>query len=154
MGYTERQWLASNPFFWITVPVFGLALWAVNHDSGSFGATVGVLVFAVLLTGGRMTTAVADGKLTIRYWPIWGRTLDLSRIQNARLIEYKWYQYGGWGIRWGQRAIAYSVWGKQAVRLQLRGRDLVVQSLDARALLEALRSEGVDGVDTTDETPY
>lgn len=154
VSYTESQWLLRNPFMWVIPPVLGLVLWSLAQPDAEPVILVPVAALLVGLLFGRMTTTVADDRLKLRLWPVWGRTVALKDIQNARLIEYKWSQYGGWGIRWGQRAWAFSVWGKDAIRLQLRGRDVVIQSPDADALLTALRGQGVDAVDTTDATPY
>ena len=142
--HEQRQWLLENPFLWIAPLALGAAAAAVAV-SGDWWALALVGVVAVLLMTGFLRVRVA-GDLTLLLWPFWKRTLDLAAVERAEVIEYVWWKFGGWGIRWGDGAIAYSVWGKQAVRLNLEGRDLVVQVKDAEGLLEALRAQGVTAV--------
>lgn len=154
MDFLERRWLLGNP---IAAAALGLAIVAMGvtaafDDSARWVLLIAAAVFLLLLTGA-MTTRVDGGTVTITYRPIWRRRIEISAIQSARLIPYKWTDYGGWGIRYGQRAWAYSVWEKDAVRLQLEGTDVVIGSKRAQELLDALRTQGVSAVDTTDETP-
>lgn len=139
--HEQRQWLLENPFLWIAPLALGAAAAAVAV-SGEWWALAFVGAIAVLLMTGFLRVRVA-ADLTLLLWPMWKRAVDLATVERAEAIEYVWWKFGGWGIRWGDGAIAYSVWGKQAVRLTLPGRDLVIQVKDADGLLDALRDAGV-----------
>lgn len=135
--------MLRNPFMWIAVvivlPVLAYAVYAEGWTLGLLPAFLGLALILSL----QMRTRIESGELRVHLWPVWRRRQELSTVQRAWRIPYKWTAYGGWGLRWGQGATAYSVWGHEAVRLQLEGRDLVVETAQPEALLEALRAQGV-----------
>lgn len=143
--------MLQNPFVWIGVVAVSVAVGLALREGSGVVWPVAALAMLVFLGG--LHIRVRDGALRLTFVPLWRRTIALADVESARLIEYKWVHYGGWGIRWGKQATAYNVWDKQAVRLQLEGRDVVVGSARPRELLDALRAEGVQTVDTTDDLP-
>ncbi len=147
--FSERQWLVRNPVVWVTgavavvaVGLAGGATWALGSRN-EFLAVLGLGVAIAFLMTSNLATRVEPRRLVLAYWPIWRRTLDLHRVRRAWSEPYDWWRYGGWGIRLAKGAIAYSVWGKTAVRLELEGWDLVVATPNPEALLAALEAEGV-----------
>ena len=146
--------MLANPIAAIAMALAAIAVgFAFYFDDAPPWTIVLVVVLMALILTGSMTTRVAEGTVTVTMRPFWRRRQELSAVQSARLIPYVWHKYGGWGIRWGDRAIAYTVWEKQAIRFQLEGRDLVIGTRRPEAFLEALRAHGITAIDTTDNTP-
>ncbi len=147
--FSERQWLVRNPVIWAVAAVVAAALGSAGGAAWAFGSRrdalyVGITggILGLLLTG-NLATRVEPRRLVLAYWPLWRRTVELVNVRRAYAQPYQWWRFGGWGIRVGAGAIAFSVWGKKAVRLDLEGWDLVVTTRDPDALLRALEAEGV-----------
>lgn len=135
--------MLRNPFMWIAVViVLPVLVYAVVVDGWAWSLLPAFLGLALILSL-QMQTRIEGGELRVHLWPVWRRRQELSAVQRAWRTPYKWIHYGGWGLRFGQGAVAYSVWGHEAVRLQLEGRDLVIETAEPDALLEALRAHGV-----------
>ncbi len=147
--FSERQWLARNPILWVVGAAVAGAVGAGGAATWRAGSTREMLymVLAALGVGSLMSanlaTRVEPRRLVVVYWPLWKRTIQLTSVRRAVEEPYDWWRYGGWGIRIGRGAVAYSVWGKSAVRLEMDGWDLVIGSRDAEGLMQALEAEGV-----------
>ncbi len=145
--YIERQWYLSNPFLAAGVAALVVAV-AAGWWFGEAPAPVALLALllaVVLLASLRQRVEVRPAELMVAMWPFWRRTVSLADVEEAWQEEYRWYRYGGWGIRFGGGAVAYAVWGRGAVRLRLRGvkRHLVIGTRDVDGLLASLRAAGV-----------
>ncbi len=146
----ERIWLASSPWVWlflvvITIPlaIAGSAMWIEQPATLWWMIIPGFAVFALVCGNLRVVTE-ADG-LLIRYFPLWHRRIPWSDIEDAQAERYRPWHFGGWGVRFSQRAIAFSVITKQAIRLTVRGRRLQVVFSTQRPddWLEALKQRSV-----------
>ena len=144
MAFVERQWLARNPVLWVVLPVLGIAGYAAWQDPAGAWPLLAVVVLSVLLFTGALRTSVDTDGVRLVLRPIWRRFQPWAEVESAVVEPYRWTRFGGWGIRLGRGAIAYSVWGPHAVRLLLAGkRDLVIGTRDPKALAAALELEGV-----------
>jgi hypothetical protein len=107
---------------------------------------VGVLSLAlpVWMLWLRLETTVDAEAVYIRFRGAFvRRRIPFSEIEQFEALTYRPVaEYGGWGIRWrGRGKIAYSVSGKQGVRLQLvDGKEVLIGSQTTEALVAAMRS--------------
>lgn len=62
---------------------FGMAMW------------LGGIVFGVL------RTVVTKQAVHVKYG-LWGPTIPIEAIESARVIDYDWTEFGGWGMRIGK----------------------------------------------------
>lgn len=131
--------MLRNPFFAIA-PVALVFSTVMAAREGTWMAAVPLTVglFVCLLH----LSVDVDSAVRLRFLPF-ARTVSFEDIQWAEVIEYRWLTYGGWGIRLAKGVTAWSVWGKQAVKLHLEGRDLVIQTQRPDELLAELAAAGV-----------
>jgi hypothetical protein len=90
----------------------------------------------------RMTTTVSRDLLVVRYWPFVTRRIPVVEIGSFAACQYRPIRdFGGWGIRWaGKRGMAYSMYGKEGVQLELRnGHKILVGSQQAAQLETVLK---------------
>lgn len=120
--YDERRWLLRNPILWIIYPIVTVALvYGWQEPGARWFLPVPIALLALMATS-NLGIRVEGDTLQLAYFPLWRRTIPLSDIEAAEVVPYKWWRYGGWGIRFGlDGSISYSVWEKQAVRLTLKG---------------------------------
>ncbi|MGB0652056.1 MAG: hypothetical protein ACPGQL_02550 [Thermoplasmatota archaeon] len=146
MAHHERQWLIQNVWGWIGLAAL-LAAPAVTLAKGEpLGPWLLLNAAAlVLLVSIHLHTRLEARSLRVGVFPLWRRTVDLGAVEAAWPITYRFRDFGGWGIRFGAGAVAYSIAGDQAVRLRLTGekRDLVIGTRDAGRLLAELSLAGV-----------
>lgn len=155
--FTEKQRL-KHWWVWLLVAAGAVFAWWTFVQGVLLGQPVGdnppptavywlILIFVGIGLPGliyavRMTTTVNRDKLTIRYWPIVTRIIPVAQLSSCEAREYRPIrEYGGWGIRWaGKRGMAYSMYGKQGVQLELQnGSRLLIGSQRAAELEKALR---------------
>ena len=102
------------------------------------GAAVALMWFA------RLDVAVRDRELVIRFVPfhLRPRRIALDEIAEAQARRYRpIMEYGGWGIRYGFKGMAYNVSGDEGVQLVLRnGRRILIGSQRSGELERALQS--------------
>lgn len=104
----------------------------------AFGISLPAL-FLVL----RLETQVTPHALCFRMYPIhlkW-REYPFAGIRDAVRMKYRPLRdYGGWGIRWGRRGIAYTVAGDEGVEITLEdGRRFLLGSSNAEELAQVLQ---------------
>jgi hypothetical protein len=107
-------------------------LWAV------FG-----LLFPLFFLSLRMTTDLTPGRLRIRFFPFYRRSILLDDIQNYEVREYSPIrEYGGWGVRFSPKhGTAYNVSGNRGVQLVLKsGKHVLIGSQEPERLANALRN--------------
>ena len=106
-----------------------------------------LLVYARLLTA-RLVTDVRTAQVTVRLRGMWvKRKFALSQVRSARAVEYDPVcDFGGYGIRSGQRGKAYIARGSGGVELEMdNGRKFLIGSQDPGALAAAITA-GLNGL--------
>lgn len=67
-------------------------------------ALTAALSVALWITGivfGVVRTVVTKQAVHVKYG-LWGPTIPLDAIESARVVEYDWTEFGGWGLRIGK----------------------------------------------------
>ncbi|MDJ0960915.1 MAG: hypothetical protein QNJ88_09670 [Acidimicrobiia bacterium] len=92
----------------------------------------------------RLETSVDAEAVHVRFRGLFvRRRLLLSDIERFEAVTYRPIaEYGGWGIRWrGRGKIAYSVSGKEGVRMELaNGKEVLIGSQRADELESVMRT--------------
>ncbi len=144
--------------------MIGVSVRALFDRSGDRRLTLLMIVLLAALFAGsvvvfrRLRIVVDETVMTVGFGPFRER-LPLVRIAACDATTYRWWEYGGWGIRhrysplrpWG-RAKLYNVLGDGglAVRVALDdGRRVLFSSRDPAAVCRALRARRPDGGDGT-----
>ena len=103
-----------------------------------FVVTIGIIaMFAVT----RIDTRVTQDDVSVRMWPLKGRTISAAGIREVRIVDVYPMEYGGWGVRWISRGRAYIYRGGKGkgVRLDLQsGMHVLIESDRPDELLEAI----------------
>lgn len=110
----------------------------------TIGTIVVIGVFGVAMAVARMSVVVDDA-LVIRMTPFWyRRTVDPVDIVEARPVELRGSEWGGWGIRTGMgTGTGVLMDNGPGVRLRIRGkRDLSFRCEDPHAVIAALHANG------------
>lgn len=153
----EEEQSFRQPWVWalmaatvlLLVVVSGIVLSGASVKPGSnrlpavIGlASGGVVVIAVALLMYFMKLSVRmDGKvLHIRFVPLVKRDIPLEEIARWEARTYRpLVEYGGWGVRYGLRGVAYNVSGNRGVQLELaNGKRLLIGSQRAEELAAAI----------------
>jgi hypothetical protein len=103
-------------------------------------------ITAIFLTGITWTfttlrVTIDEHALTVGFGPFRER-VPLERVTACRPTTYRWWDWGGWGIRLGWRAKLYNVPGDGGVAVELTfddGRRLLFSSSDPAAVCQVLR---------------
>jgi len=72
------------------------------------------------------------------------KRIPLHDIEQVSPVQYRWFQWGGWGIRIHRGAVMYNVPGDQgrAVELKLRnGKRVLFSAEDPAAVCVAIRAQ-------------
>ncbi len=142
--------------FWgaiFALPVFLLAV-ALSRGLTVFPLLgVMALVLGIALLFRRLRIVVDETDLTVGFGPFRER-LPLARIVACDATTYRWWEYGGWGIRYKfqlrhprRRAKLYNVPGDggRAVQVVLDdGRSVLFSSRDPAAVCGAVRARRPD----------
>jgi len=102
------------------------------------------IIFPVWFAVMRLETQVTQDALRFRMYPLhlsW-REHPLETIADADAVVYRPIrEYGGWGIRFGTKGMAYNVSGNEGVQVTLRsGKSFLLGSRRAAELGQVLRS--------------
>lgn len=86
------------------------------------------LIFGILFPIGfykmRLDVQVFEDHISIRYFPLTTRLIDVEDIVEVESITYNPIrEFGGWGIRGWSDHRAYTISGNRGVRLLLNNRD-------------------------------
>lgn len=100
-----------------------------------------VIVGVVALLFSSLTISVNNHEIKWFFDPkFWNKSLPLSEIESAKIIETKWYN--GFGIRLISTGWLYNVSGLTAVELMLKDKTTVTLGTnDAHELLKAIRRQ-------------
>lgn len=121
--HDERRWLIRNPILWFVLPIVAVAIGAGFTVEEARWVLLPVAVLLGLLLAANLRIQVEGDVLRLTYFPLWRRTIPLASIEQAEVVPYRWWRYGGWGIRVGfDGSISYSAWEKEAVRLTIAGK--------------------------------
>lgn len=147
----RQWWLLALLALVVLSGLVPLVMVLLNGDDGS-GDPVWLMIlvaaFTLLLPGWvvwvRLETSVDAEALHIRYRGLFvRRRIAYTDTEHFEAVTYRPIaDYGGWGIRWrGKGKIAYSVSGKEGVRLQLSdGKEVLVGSQRADELVAAMKA--------------
>lgn len=145
----ETQWLLSNPVIWVVllISLGSILLAAALDDAASEPAWVLWLVGALMVPfmTSNLRFRLDPDRLVITYWPFWRRTIALDQIASVTTREVRPLRdMGGWGIRPIKGGIAYTVWGRTVVCIELTsGRQVWVGTRRARDWELAFQSAGL-----------
>jgi hypothetical protein len=155
----EIRW--SPRAVWLLFGWFLISLVAVLAPGRSSpGRELAALVIAglyvlMIRTFTTLRITVDESTLTVGYGRLRER-VPLTRIVACRPTTYRWYEWGGWGIRLGWRARLYNVPGDRGVAVELRledGSRLLFSSPDPFAVCQALRERRPEPGDGVAEAP-
>lgn len=148
--FREVQEFPRWPILLPTLLVLGA--FALAAMSGRLQESPGALiVFAVvillisLFTGFllrlRLVTEVRSDGIHVRLWPFTQRRIAPGEIAAVWACTYRpLLEYGGWGIRYGWRGMAYNARGNRGVQLVLdSGKRLLLGSQQPEELDAAIR---------------
>lgn len=91
----------------------------------------------IAILGGYLRIRDDDEGLVLTFAPVWRRRIPWEDIRSMQVDTYHGRRFGGWGLRLGRGAVAYSVWGLTAVRVKVRGRrDVVFTTADPEGWVE------------------
>jgi hypothetical protein len=132
-----------QPWLWVMMPGSLLVMIAVVavafiHDPAKAQSLIVPAVVAVpiiigtiaLLLFMKLTVQVEDGQLRVRFFPLVKREIPVAEIARWEARAYRpILEYGGWGIRYGWKGMAYNVSGKRGVQLEFtNGKRLLIGS--------------------------
>lgn len=115
-------------------------------------AAVAVIPFAgaclllLLFRAMRLDTVITADAITYRFMPVQRRfrTIAKADIRQAEVITYNPIRdYGGWGIRYGRKGMAYNVKGDKGVFVELfTGKSLLIGTSKPEEMEAFFRKKG------------
>ena len=108
------------------------------------GAIALVMVLGpMLLLSLKMITEVKNDAIHIRFSPLIRKVIPFSEIATGAARQYSPIkEYGGWGVRYGTKGMAYNVSGDQGVQLELtNGKRLLIGSQRSEELAKTIISK-------------
>ncbi len=109
-----------------------------------YGAIALALVLVpVFMLSIKMITEVKNDAIHIRFFPLKRERIPFSEIAKCDARQYSPIkEYGGWGIRYGTKGMAYNVSGDHGVQLELtNGKRLLIGSQRSEELAKTIRSK-------------
>lgn len=91
----------------------------------------------------RLITEVRNDGITIRFHPVYRKTIPYNEILSVQARAYRpLYEYGGWGIKYGRSGWAYNIIGDRGVQLELgKGKRILIGSQRADELEEVIKEQ-------------
>ncbi len=125
--------------------IFGKAFG--DNPTSDTGISIILVLFGVLLPlfmySLKLVTEVRQDGLYVRFYPF---HLSFKRYQYESINSYKvreyspLKEYGGWGIRYGLKGMAYNVSGNRGVQLQFKnGKKLLIGSQQPEELVSRIQ---------------
>ena len=108
-----------------------------------FGAIALALVLVpVFMLSIKMITEVKNDAIHIRFFPLKREIIPFSEIAKCDARQYSPIkEYGGWGIRYGTKGMAYNVSGDRGVQLELvNGKRLLIGSQRSEELAKTIKT--------------
>ena len=87
------------------------------------------IVFPLMFYSTRLITMVKEDGIYLRYIPFHFKfkIYPLDEINKFEARKYRpIYEYGGWGIRYGFKGMAYNVYGNMGIQLTLKNKKKVL----------------------------
>ena len=151
--YTER--LTWSPVWWVVLFSPVLVVLVLVAPPGSPARAPDSLAALGVLAGGLLGLGYAFRALEIRIdeqqltvgFPIYHEGVPLDQISACQPIRYRWWEFGGYGIRWSRRGKMLNIGGDggRAVELRRHGRGaLLFSSRTPEAVCAALHARRSD----------
>ena len=123
---------------WIWVLLIGLCLltlwgfiqqivlgipWGSNPAPDGLLLFITILPFALLWLFGVMClkTEITNEEIRVSFFPFFSRSFQWEDIEEAYVRQYRpLAEYGGWGVRFSPKGMAYNVSGKMGLQLVLK----------------------------------
>ena len=108
-----------------------------------YGVSILALVLVpVFMLSIKMVTDVKNDAIHIRFFPLKKEIIPFSEIAKCDARQYSPIkEYGGWGIRYGAKGMAYNVSGDHGVQLELtNGKRLLIGSQRSEELAETIKT--------------
>jgi hypothetical protein len=154
--FQERQDFRRTPFLrWLVVVMIAmdaaivafifLTIWRRQPDNPVVWVMTAVVMLVMLgLLGlyfvARLDTNVSEEGVTLRLFPFGMRKIAAGEIRDARIVEVRPMEYGGWGVRWVPGGRAYILRGGRGVRIELTsGKFVLIESCRPEELLAAIQ---------------
>src|SRR5688572_10675634 len=107
-----------NPVWWIlfSSPVILVLVLVALQTSGSrtpgivTAGGIAVFLLAMAYAFRALELTIDDHALTVGF-PVYHDRVPLDQIVACRPIRYRWWEFGGYGIRWGRRGTMFNVGG-------------------------------------------
>lgn len=151
----EEEQSFRQPWLWalllgsliVLAIVFGLFLFQAPDQPGTVDGMItlgivavveiGVVVLMVVL---KLSVRVDNAGLHVRFFPLVKKDIPLEQIARWEARTYNpLLEYGGWGIRYGWKGMAYNVRGNRGVQLELTsGKRLLIGSQRSEELAAAI----------------
>lgn len=145
-------WALMLGMLMLLLTIFGLILRDGLEKEGArqalAGMGVGIIVtvaVAALLWTLRLSVRLDNDCLRVRFFPMLKREIPLDQIEEWHARTYRpIVEYGGWGIRFSWKGMAYNVSGNRGVQLKLtNGKRVLIGSQHADDLAAAIsRAKG------------
>ena len=150
--YTER--LTWSPIWWVLLfsPAILVLVLVALQTSGSrvsglvMAGAIAVFLLVLAYAFRALELTIDDQQLTVGF-PIYHARVPLDQISACQPIRYRWWEFGGYGIRWGRRGMMLNVGGDggRAVELRRSGRGaLLFSSRDPAAVCAAIHARRSD----------
>ena len=103
----------------------------------SFLITAGI---ALLFYKLKLITIVDANGISIRFFPLTSKHISFENIASCEARTYRPIrEFGGWGIRFSRKGMAYNVSGNQGVQLELKqGKPVLIGSQLPQQLADAI----------------
>jgi len=150
--FEESQKFRQKAITWIlyiclaVITIFSAAIIIVEKNSLGFVSFLVVLVFFSLFRIMRLETRITSDAIYYRFFPI---QLKARRILKSeiRRIEIATYDpiadYGGWGIRFGKKGMAYTVIGVRGISITLSSdKNILIGTSQPEAAAKFLKENG------------
>jgi hypothetical protein len=156
-----RQWwvlvivLASSALPWI-----GLFYQVIlGHKFGNNPAPDWIIIliwlafgigFPVFFYTLRLITEVRKDGIYLRFFPFHRKFkfFSFDEIESFEEREYRpIYEYGGWGIRYGRKGMAYNVYGNKGIQLTMKNKkNVLIGSQKTYEFYKAIRKLKPEGI--------
>jgi hypothetical protein len=143
---TGAMWALGALYALVMASMLAPAFFLPPHDPElvlmlTLAFVTAALLVAIACTFTTLRITVDDQVLTVGFGPFRER-VPLARIVACSPTTYRWFEWGGWGIRFGWRAKLYNVPGDRGIAVQVTlddGRRVLFSSPDPAALCRAVR---------------
>jgi hypothetical protein len=138
--YVEVQYLWQQPLAWLVWVAAAIILFALRNadiidESFAIVATCFVLAIILLVFFTKLTTEINSDGIRYRMWPFHkkARIIEWPEVEDYKIQKYKpLREYGGWGVRVGIHAKAYTVKGNIGLHIKLTsGKNILIGTQNA-----------------------